>query len=258
MRFIPRPLAVAALALALGACAPAAVRPAAAPVTDAESLVRAMHDRYAGRWYRTLTFTQTTSRRLPNDSVSSETWLEWASIPGSLRIQMGAASEGRGALFTNDSTYSIQHGAVVRRVGSRNPLMLLGFDIYAQSPERSLAMLREEGFPLAPVRVDSWQGRPAYVLGGAPGDLHSKQLWFDQERLLFVRMIEPDPRDGTKTVETRFNRYEPAGKGWIATEVEVVREGRRMFWEEYTNVRVDVPLNPVLFQPERWSEAAGR
>lgn len=258
MRSVPRPVAVAALTLALGACTPATTRPASPPIRDAESLVRAMHDRYAGRWYRTLTFTQKTSRRLPNDSVSSETWVEWASIPGSLRIQMGPASEGRGALFTNDSTYSIQHGAVVRRVGSRNPLMLLGFDVYAQPPERSLAMLREEGFPLTPFRTDTWEGRPVYVLGGAPGDLHSKQLWFDQERLLFLRMIEPDPRDTTRTTETRFNRYQRAGGGWIATEVEVLRDGRRSFWEEYSDVRVDVPLNPVLFQPDRWSEAAGR
>lgn len=254
MRSVPRLLATA-LSLVLGACAPAAARSDTAPIHDAESLVRAMHDRYAGRWYRTLTFTQRTSRRLPNDSVSSETWLEWAIVPGSLRIQMGPAAEGRGALFTHDSTYTIQHGAVARRTANRNPLMLLGFDIYAQPPERSLDMLREEGFPLEPFRVDSWQGRPAYVVGGGPGDLHSRQVWFDRERLVFVRMLEPDPRDTTRTVETRFNRYRRAGGGWIAEEVEVLREGKRAFWEEYSDVRVDVPLDPALFQPDRWSEA---
>jgi hypothetical protein len=68
-----------ALPLALSAAATTAASaqtpsPAPAPaVRSAEDLVQAMHDRYAGNWYRTLSFTQRTSRVMPNDSVRAET-----------------------------------------------------------------------------------------------------------------------------------------------------------------------------------------
>lgn len=49
-------------------------------------VVRMMHDRYAGRWYSTLSFTQTTDIRLPNDSLVHQPWYETAKLPGRLRI----------------------------------------------------------------------------------------------------------------------------------------------------------------------------
>jgi hypothetical protein len=32
------------------------------------------------------------------------------------------------------------------------------------------------------------------------GDLHTRQFWVDKERLVFVRLLEPAPRDTSKTV----------------------------------------------------------
>ncbi|MFL5473613.1 MAG: hypothetical protein ACJ8AM_14765, partial [Gemmatimonadales bacterium] len=49
-----------------------------------EELVRQMHDRYAGKWYHNLTFTQTTS--FPDRPA--ETWYEAGEIPGKLRIDI--------------------------------------------------------------------------------------------------------------------------------------------------------------------------
>jgi hypothetical protein len=259
------PLAALSL-LAAAACTPPAAREidgmpspsaattAAAP-TDAASLIRAMHDRYAGRWYRTLTFTQKTTRTPPGREPSVETWYEYGALPGRLRIEIGPPENGRGALYANDSLYVIEGGRVARRIGQRNELMTLGFDVYAQAPEVTLRQLREEGFQLEPFRTDVWQGRPAYVVGGAPGDLKSKQFWVDAERLVFVRMTDRFAGDTTKVEEILFNRYEPAGGGWIAPEVEILVDGQRIFFEEYSDVRVDVPLDPALFVPERWTTA---
>lgn len=240
--------------LLLAACAPAATRPAAA-VTDGEQLVRAMHDRYAGKWYRTLTFTQKTTRRLPNDSVTVETWREYGAMPGRLRIEMGAPEAGNGAIYANDSVYGVRGGRAAVRRAQRNPLMILGFDVYVLPPEQSLRLLREEGFPLAPVRTDTWQGRRAYVVGGAPGDLHAKQFWIDAERLVFVRSLEPFPGDTAKTLEIRFDDYRPYGGGWVSPTVDVTVDGRSIQREEYSDIRVDVPLDPSLFDPDRWTTA---
>ena len=253
MRASPRLLALALLAFA-GACAPAATR-AAAAITDGESLIRAMHGRYAGRWYRTLTFTQTTTRTPVGGPRTVEVWREYAAIPGYLRIEVGPEADGRGVLFARDSSFAIRGGQVAARRAGRNPLMILGFDVYAQAPETTARVLLEEGFALSPVRMDTWQGRPAYVVGAAAGDLRTKQFWVDAERLVFVRMIEPFAGDTTKTEEILFNRYQPAGGGWIAPEVEVRVDGTLVFHEAYSDIRVDVPLDPSLWVPEQWTTA---
>ncbi len=239
------------------AAAPSVPSAPGGEVHDAASLVRAMHDRWAGTWYHTVSFRQKTSRVLPGDSVASETWYEWAALPGRLRIQMGEAGAGRGAIYGGDSTYTIRDNAVVRRVAGRNPLLILGFDVYAQPSERTLELLGQEGFDLGAFHADSWQGKPVWVVGAAPGDLRAKQFWVEQDRLLFARMLEPSPGDSTRTTDIRFANYVPLGRAWIAPLVEVWNGGKRVFWEEYSDLRADPALRPDFFDPDRWSAGLG-
>lgn len=244
---------LAAALLALGACAPAATTAGwRAGYNDSEAVIRAMHGRYAGRWYRTVAFTQKTTISPPGRPERVETWDEYGSIPGKLRIETGP---GRGVIFSGDSTFSIAGDTVARRTRGRNELMTLGFDVYAQPPETSASQLREHGFALDRFRTDTWQGRPVYVVGAGPGDQRTKQFWVDAERLVFVRMLEPVPNDTARVQDLRFNDYQRAGGGWIAPEVEIVVDGRRVFHEAYSNIRVDIPLDSSLWVPERWREA---
>ena len=248
-------LLLATAAAALTACASAAQHTPAAPASG-EALVRMMHDRYAGRWYNTLSFTQKTTRRMPNsDSVRVDTWVEYGAMPGRLRIEMGPRENNNGAIYANDSVYAIRGGNVAVRRAQRNALMILGFDVYALAPGRSVAILREEGFPMTPIRTDTWQGRRVYVVGGAPGDLHSKQFWVDAERLLYVRSLEPFQGDTTKTLDIRFDDYRPFGGGWVAAMVDILVDGQSIQKEEYSDIKVNVPMDPSLWIPERWSTA---
>lgn len=237
------------------ACAPAATPASRGAIDDAESLVAAMHARYDGRWYRTLTFTQRTVRTPPNAPASEETWLEYGSMPGKLRIEMGPAAEQRGAIYAGDSLFIIRGGQVAARRADRNELMTLGFDVYTQPVAATLQQMREEGFDLTRFHRNTWQDRPAYVVGAAEGDERSKQFWIDAERLVFVRMLEPVPGDSTRVQDVRFNRYRPEGGGWIAPEVEVLVGGQRVFFEEYSDVRTGMALDPSLFDPDRWTQA---
>ncbi len=234
-------------ALTIGAPAAAQTDPR---ITDAESLVRAMHDRYADKWYSTLTFTQTTTRVLPNDSVTVEEWREWAAIPGRLRIDMGPPEQGRTVIFARDSTFALSHGRVVQRVDRWNDLMPLGFDVYMQPVERTLQQLRRGGFDLSKFHVDSLDGVPVYVVGAERGDSLSKQFAIEADRLLFMRLIDPIPNQPGKTQHVWFRRYEPLGQGWIAPEVEVLVDGRRVFHETYADVRIGQPLDEALFNPD--------
>ena len=217
-------------------------------VYDAASLVGAMHGRYAGRWYRTFSFTQTTSRMGADGAVTEETWREWAALPGRLRIEMGDPLEGLDALFARDSTFYYRDGALAAARAERNPLMIWGFDVYAQPPAETLRVLEDEGYNLGAFREDVWDGRRAYVLG----EPETGEVWVERDRLLFVRLVEPG--QGGALQDVRFLEYEPLAQAWIAPRVEVWAGGDLVFWEDYADIEADVPLDPVLFDPRRWAE----
>ncbi len=248
-----------ALAVAAAGCArppviTARTLPVAAPAT-AEGLLEAMRARYAGRWYRTATFVQRTLLVDPRDgSERRQTWYEAMALPGRLRIDLDSTLRS-GRVFANDSQYVVIGGALRRAVPGHNPLFVLGFDVYGQPAARTAAVLRGLGFPAGPVRADTWQGRAAWVVGGAPGDERSPQYWVDQERLVFVRLVQPDPANPAQAFDARFEQYRPLGGGWIAERVQAFTGGRRTLLEEYDDVRADVELDGALFDARRWGEA---
>jgi hypothetical protein len=231
--------------------APAAVVPP--PLRSARELVTAMHDRYEGKWYRTLTFVQRNTRYVASGADTS-TWLEAVRIPGALRIDYAPVANRNGILFVRDSQFLMANGLVTSVTPSVHPLMVLAFDVYADLPERTLARLQSLGFDLSRLREDSWQGRPAYVVGAAAGDLESKQFWIDRERLVFVRMIQPGREPG-RASEIRFDDYRPLAGGWIAPTVRFLTAGRETFLERYEDVQPNVALDDRLFDPRQWSAA---
>src|SRR5262249_10145921 len=130
-------LAAACHRQATPAPTPAPARPpvAARPnptITSALGLIRAIHDRYASTWYKTITFTQkTTVSRTAKDTIV-QTWYEAGQIPGRLRIDTDLSGKS-GVLYAHDSTYSFSSGKLVHADAGLNDLLVLGFDIYTES-----------------------------------------------------------------------------------------------------------------------------
>jgi hypothetical protein len=199
------------------------------PPTNGEQLIQAMQQRYAGKWYKTLTFVQTTT--FPQTG-KVETWYEAARIPGALRIDVAPVDSGRTILFRNDSIYQFKGGKLAGSKNFVHPLMVLGFDVYGQPAEATIGKLKGMGFDLSKLRTDTWQGRPVYVVGAVQGDSTTSQFWIDQERLLFVRMIEPAPgrigchvRDPVQQVPAARQRVD-LGRGGLQCERQDYATGR--------------------------------
>lgn len=246
-----------ALGFAMAACAagaaPGSPGATGAPVTSAAELVSAMHDRYASTWYSTLRFRQNVIRTRPDGTrLPDEVWLEHAEIPGKLRIDLAANYNGNAQIYSGDSVFVFQNGAIVRRLQARNPLMVLGFDVYRQPVSESLRILQEEGFDLTKFRVDSWQGRPAYVVGAVAGDTASAQFWIDRERLVFTRLIQRAGPQQDRISEIQFNDYAPLAGGWIAPTVVFLLDGRETMRETYFDMEANVKLPAGIFDPERF------
>jgi hypothetical protein len=218
------------------------------PPKDGVEVISRMRERYLGKWYRTLTFVQKTT--LPDGKV--ETWYEAAELPGKLRIDIAPLEGKNTILFRNDTLYDFKEGKLAETKPLIHPLMVLGFDVYAQPLDRTVRQLRELGFDLSKVHESEWQGRPAYVVGAAAGDSGVRQFWIDQERLYFVRMVEPGKKNPGDRLETQFNKYVPIAGGWVETEVRFLVNGETKMLEEYTEPRAGVKLDPAIFDATRW------
>jgi hypothetical protein len=242
----------AALALTVLAAAPA-VHAASAKIGNGKDLLRAMYVRYHHDWYQTLTFQQASITHNPDGTSKTETWYEAALLPGRLRIDMGDPSQGNGALIADGTLTRFQAGKVTTSRPFVHMLLVLGFDVYRQPARRTIQEVAGQGFDLAKLHEDTWQGAPVYVVGADAGDTTTKQFWIDKKRLLFVRLIEPDEHDAAKTDDTRFMDYRRTSPGWVSARVEFYSAGRNAFSEHYSAIEVNPKLAPAIFDPRQFA-----
>jgi hypothetical protein len=224
-------------------------------IGDGETLVKAMHARYEKTWYDTVTFTQKSTTYNPDGTTKVETWYEAASLPGKLRIDIGPTSDGNGVILSDGQATFFQKG---QQTGTRpyvNLLLVLGFDVYRQAPEATIALLKAEGIDLSKIHEESWQGEPAYVVGADKGDLKAKQFWVEKKRLLFLRVIQPDRQDPQKMDDIRFTDYRQLSGGIIAARVEVHNEDKLVFSEDYSDIQIGAKLDPAVFDPKQFATA---
>jgi hypothetical protein len=231
-----------------------AVPAMAADIKNGEELIAAMHKRYAGKWYKTLTFVQKTTTYKPDGTSSVETWYEAMSLPGSLRIDIDPLEKGNGILFTGGKVHSFRDGKLAGGRPFVHPLMVLGFDVYGQPVATTIEQVKGIGIDLATMHEAKWQGRDVYVVGAKEGDLTAPQVWVDKKNLYFVRLFERVGKEKKNIQEVQFNKYQKVKGGWVAPEVVFFVDGRKTIMEEYTDMQGDVQLNADLWNPEKWME----
>ncbi|MEQ1644498.1 MAG: hypothetical protein ABL959_13705 [Pyrinomonadaceae bacterium] len=223
-----------------------------ADIKTGDDVVAAMYKKYAGKWYKTLTFVQKTITHKPDGTSTSEIWYEAMSVPGKLRIDIEPLDKGNGILFADGKLFSIRDGKAAAGRPFVHPLMTLGFDVYHQSVATSIEQVKGFGIDLSKMHMETWQGRDVYVVGAEKGDLTKPQVWVDKKNLYFVRLIQLGGRDKKIVNETQFNKYFKTGGGWVAPEVLFFADGKPTTTEEYTDVRTGMALDADLWNPEKW------
>ena len=225
------------------------------PANGVELLTR-MHDAYAGKWYKTLTFVQKTTVTRPTGVVDTSTWYESLKSPDRLRIDFGDPSKGNGALYTADSLYVVRGGKVTRTIPSGNPFLPFVAGVYSQPLETTLRQLSSWKFDLSKIRADTWQGAPVYVVGASSAtDLDSPQFWVEREHLQPVRfLVKLSPAPDAKANDIRLEKYVPVSGGWLATHVAIMEGSIVRQAEDYSDWHGDVSLTNDFFVAERWSD----
>lgn len=219
--------------------------------SDGNELLTQMSKKYAGKWYRTLTFVQETAHFKPDGTKDIETWYEAMKVPGKLRIDIEPLDNHNGILFTDGKLFSFKNGKTTGGRDFVHPLLVLGFDVYGQPIETTISQVKGLGIDLSLIRKDKWQGRDVYVVGAKAGDNTSPQVWVDKKRLYFVRLIQTG-KDKLSVNETQFNKYVKAKGGWVAAEVIFKTNGTITTTEAYSDIQADIELSDSLWDPNAW------
>ena len=232
--------------------------PVRAPVLPGESVVRTAYHQYAGKWFTTATYTQRTHLLLEQ---RIETWYVALQLPGLTRIDVAPGATGRAILYRNDSTYEFGHGQLRAATPGVQPLYVLLHDLHSQAPDKTIRMLTHFGFDLRKTHDITWQGQRVIVIGASAGDTTSNQVWLEQKRMVLVRLIEHNAADPRRPLDARVSDYQRAGGGWLEGTVKIFLGGTLTTEQVNSNVRINQPLEPDLFEPvpyhlPRWVQGA--
>lgn len=220
---------------------------------DGVSVVQKMHGAWAGKWYRTLSFAQHTRTLAPDGSEVKGVWYEALEHPGKLRIDYAPLRDKAGIICAQDRIFQFKAGVQVSEQATWNHLLVLIGDVYCQDVNRSAFQLEKLGFDLKVAHQGEWKGRPCWVVGARAGDLQANQFWVDARTYLLQRVIRRDPATPKAPLrEVQILDYRQVQGYPIASLIHFFFDGRLAFTEDYFDTRVNVPLDPVLFEPTRF------
>src|SRR6185312_8296953 len=204
-----------------------AIATQAAPITGRD-VVKKMHERFAGKWYHSFRFTQTTEV-YRNDSLrSTQTWHEFIRLPDRFRMDFGARDSGNAVIFRGDSAYRFRNGKLRGTMINNNEglIFLLGGMFFYPLDETCRILSDSLHYDLGDAREDIWDGRAVYVIGKAGGN----QLWIDKRDLCPLRMIKVD---GREQMDARFEDWKPFGGGFSETKCRFYVNGKLIQVETY-------------------------
>ena len=224
-------------------------------VTSATDLLKAMHDRYDGKYVRTMSFLQNNTSYATSGQERKSQWYEHLEIPGKLRIAFLPASQKSGLVQVDDRVATFDNGIRVDFRPSINPLLLLTADVYVAPMANVMRSLDSLHVDTGILRSDTWQGEPVYVIGAKAGDTTSNQFWVDKDNLRLVRFIQRATA-GTRTMvsDTRVQNYKEIDGFDIPTEFLVIRNGRPFWREQYADVRINEEFPEGTFDLARWND----
>ena len=223
-------------------------------VTSSSGLIKAMHDRYDGKYLKTMSFLQNNTAYTMTGQEQKSQWYEHIEIPGRLRIAFLPASQKSGLVQIDDRVASFDNGIRVDFRPSVNALLLLTADVYVAPIATIMRGLDTLHVDQEMIRDAVWEGQPVYVVGAKAGDTTSNQMWVDRDNLRLVRFIQSSKiGDRTMLSDIRVLGYKEIGGFDVPTEFLVLRNGRPFWREQYADVRINENFPPGTFDQATWN-----
>ena len=157
---------------------------------NGEKIMKEMYKRYAGKWYKDFSFTQTTENYRHDSLIKTATWYEAIVFPDHFRISFGDIKDGNAMIQKRDSVFNFRKGKLVRRGPRGEDLTFLLGGMYFIPFDSTKARMLREGYDFSKAHESVWGDKKVYVLGTATDDEKGNQLWIDKEKLIVVRFIK--------------------------------------------------------------------
>src|SRR5687767_9341955 len=227
----------------------------AGKIASTTGLVGAMREKYDGKYFKTLTFLQNNTRYTTTGEEQKSQWFEHVEAPGKLRIAFLPAAQKSGLVQVGERVASFDNGMRIDFRPSVNPLLLLTVDAYSASASSVMRSLDSLGVNTQLVRTDEWEGRPVYVIGAKAGDTTSNQVWIDAEHLRLARFIQRVGRGERAMLnEIRVRSYRDVEGCQIPTDILTLRNGRPVWREQRTDIRINAELPANVFDQALWRD----
>jgi hypothetical protein len=245
---------VATFSLLALPAAPPLLAQGAPPASGRDVLAR-MRAKYAGEWYKTLSFRQTTTIRQRDGRDTVQTWYEslrYTPEHGTqLRIDIAPLSAGNASISTWDSTWVIRGDTLAAARAGGNPFLALIEGVYVQPVSETIRQLAPLGINLDKLRTAEWKGHAVWIVGATdPSDTTSAQFWVEDKHHMVVRIVLAGGT-GRAALDIELGALAPCGKGWLATQVAMWQGGQRRQLEEYHDWVCDAPVDAKRFASGR-------
>jgi outer membrane lipoprotein-sorting protein len=211
-----------------------------------KEVLKKMHDRYSGKWYKTFKFNQTTEIYRNDSLKQSETWYENIKFPNDFRIDFGNPDSGNTVIYKNDSSYLFRNGQRVNVRPDENDLLFLLGGMYFYQFDEITARIKSLGYDLDKFHEDTWKGKEVYVIGAGKGEDSVNQLWIEKENYNPLRMLKYENKNKE---EAFFEDHIKLGGGFTETLVHFFINDKMVQVEKYHDLKANMEINPAIFDP---------
>ncbi len=223
------------------------------PILNGEDVIRAMHAKYEGNWFRNMSLKQHIIRYNPDGSVRSDNMMtEQLKLPGTVRGNTLPMEDGNSEIFKDNTYHIFEGGKLIRKMKYIHGVLILGFDVYLQDPEITISLLKEDGVDFTKMHETVWQDKEVWVVGTDADDLTVNQFWIEKERLVVVRLFKKSTRNPDLVNEIQFNKLKPLGDGWVAGELIFKLNGKMYIHETYVEFKIEEGFADKIFDVENF------
>ncbi|HSQ43584.1 MAG TPA: hypothetical protein VLM16_01225 [Ginsengibacter sp.] len=212
-------------------------------------ILKKMHDRYAGKWYKTFSFNQTTEI-YRNDSLKrTETWYENIQFPNDFRIDFGNPDSGNAVIFKNDSSYLFRNSERTSVRPNDDDLLFLLGGMYFYPFDSILIKMKSFGYDLNKFHENVWKGMPVYVIGAGKNQDSLNQIWIEKENFSPVRLLK---YENNIKEEALFENHVKLDGGFTETLVYFYINNKLIQVEKYHDLKANVEINAAIFDTENF------
>jgi hypothetical protein len=218
---------------------------------DAEYVLRDMYKRYAGKWYKSFTFNQTTEQFRNDSLIKTSTWYESIVFPDKFRIDFGEKQDGNAVIYLGDSVYNVRKGKLVRKGFNDDDLTFLLGGMYFYSFDTLKAKIQRQGYDIAKFHEDNWKGQPVYVIGANNSTDRTNQLWIDRDKLVVLKFIKYSADEKEEGI---FSGHQRFGNAWSETACDFYVNDKLIQKEKYHDCKADAIIDEAIFDPYHFVE----